>query len=91
MIANSFRLLGSPERTSLVTDRALAQRLQVSVRMVHLWVDTGAWPLPRCARRTSFLFETADVEQWVDTGVWPAGARFQSHRSARKELEYRHL
>ena len=76
MIANSDRLMRSRPRASLVTDRALAQRLQVSARMVRLWVDTGAWPLPRCARRTSFLFETSDVEHWLETGVWPAGARF---------------
>jgi hypothetical protein len=86
MIANSFRLMGSPQQTSLVTDRALAQRLQVSVRMVRLWVDTGAWPLPRCARQTSFMFESSDVEQWVETGVWPAGSRFHVHGNARKEL-----
>ena len=82
MIANSYRLMRSRPRASLVTDSALAQRLQVSARMVRLWVDTGAWPLPRCARRTSFLFETSDVEQWVETGVWPAGPG-STHTAAR--------
>ena len=57
MTANRNRIMGSRQRASLVTDCALAQRLQVSARMVRLWVDTGAWPLPRCARRASFLFE----------------------------------
>ena len=56
MIANSFRFTQSRPRTSLVTDRAVAHRLQVSARMVRLWVDTGAWPLPCCTSRTSFWF-----------------------------------
>ena len=85
MTTDRNRIMESRQRASLVTDCVLAQRLQVSARMVRLWVHAGAWPLPRCARRASFLFECSDVEQWVKTGVWPAGARFHSHRSARKE------
>ena len=85
MTANRNRIMRSPQRASLVTDSALAQRLKVSARMVRLWVDTGAWPLPRRARRESFLFESSEVEQWVKTGVWPAGTPFHSNGGVRKE------
>jgi hypothetical protein len=85
MIANSFRLMASRPQTSLVTDRALAHSLQVSARMIRLWVDTGAWPLPRCVRRTMFHFDVSDVERWLKTGVWPTGARFRLHVRPRQK------
>ena len=83
MIANSSRLVERRPRTSLVTDRAVARRLRVSMRIVRLWIATGAWPLPRGARGTSFLFESSDVERWLQTGIWPTGARFRSHGRSR--------
>jgi hypothetical protein len=84
MIANSFRLTDFLPRSTLMTDCALARRLQVSTRMVRLWVDTGAWPLPCHVRRKSFLFRISDVERWLQTGVWPAGARFRLRGGPKK-------
>jgi excisionase family DNA binding protein len=77
MIAMSFRLVRSPTRSSLITHRDAARRLQVSARTVRLWVETGAWPLPRYTRRTDWLFEVSDVEDWAKTGGWPRGARYR--------------
>ena len=74
MTANRNRIMGSRQRASLVTDSALAQRLQVSGGWFVSGSTRARWPLPRCARRASFLFESSEVEQWVKTGVWPAGA-----------------
>jgi hypothetical protein len=77
MIAKEFRLVGSGPRKFLVTDHEVARRLRVSKRMVRLWIDTGAWPLPRSAEGISLLFDPADVECWLETGAWPAGMPFR--------------
>ena len=63
MKTNEFRLRGIEPRMSLLTDRALAVGLRVSTGMVRLWVATGAWPLPRGVRGTSWLFDRSDVER----------------------------
>ena len=78
MNPDRFRLRGTRPRVILLTDRAAAAKLRVSTGMVRLWVATGAWPLPRGVRGTSWLFDRSDVECWVRTGAWPAGARYRT-------------
>ena len=78
MNTDEFRLRRTGPRVTLLTDRAVAVRLRVSTQMVRLWVATGAWPLPRGVRGTSWLFDRSDVECWVRTGTWPAGAWFRT-------------
>ena len=78
MKTTEFRLRGIEPRMTLLTDRAVAVGLRVSTGMVRLWVATGAWPLPRGVRGTSWLFDRSDVECWVRTGAWPAGAWFRT-------------
>ena len=85
MIASSDRLMGSRPRASLVTDSRPGPEAPGRARMVRLWVDTGAWPLPRCARRTSFLFEILGCGALARDRRLAGRARFHSHRSARKE------
>jgi hypothetical protein len=61
----------------LVTDRVAAKTCGVCREMVRLWVETGAWPLPRGIIATTLYFTRSDVEGWLRTGTWPAEARFQ--------------
>lgn len=68
----------APGPTGLVTDRGAARMSRVSPGMLRLWVETGAWPLPRAVHSTTLYFVLSDVEGWIRTGTWPAGARFRS-------------
>jgi hypothetical protein len=61
----------------LVTDRAAARISGVSREMLRLWIETGAWPLPRAILATTLYFMRSDVEGWLRTGIWPAEARFR--------------
>jgi hypothetical protein len=66
------------DRPDLVTDRVAARMCRVDPRMIGLWVQTGAWPLPQAACATTQSFRRSDVERWIRTGTWPAGAPFRS-------------
>jgi hypothetical protein len=68
--------LRSTKRSARVTDRAAAAMCCVGLRMIHLWVETGAWPIPRRGGEAASTFELSEVEGWLATGVWPAGAHF---------------
>lgn len=63
----------------LVTELGAARMSGVSRRMLRLWVETGAWPLPRAILAMTLYFRRSDVEGWLRTGTWPAEARFQGH------------
>jgi hypothetical protein len=77
MVTNGYRFMAGRRRPILISDRAAARWLGVSAQMVHLWVHTGAWPLPRNVRSGSWLFEISDVELWIKRGVWPADVHFR--------------
>jgi hypothetical protein len=55
----------------------LAEKLRVPVRMILLWIGTGAWPLPRSVCDGTPCFELSDVECWLLTGAWPTGVHFR--------------
>lgn len=61
----------------LMSDRAAARIAGVSRAMLGLWVETGAWPLPRAILATTQYFRQSEVEDWLKTGIWPAEACFQ--------------
>jgi hypothetical protein len=68
----------------LVPDRVIARNLGVSERLIRLWIETGAWPLPRAVGATTLYFNGIDVDCWTRTGTWPAGVRFgMIHRRLR--------
>jgi hypothetical protein len=58
----------------------VAELVGVPVRMIRLWIGTGAWPLPRSVRGTTLLFDLSDVECWLRTGTWPTGVHFRNRR-----------
>jgi hypothetical protein len=58
----------------------VAEFVGVPVRIILLWIGTGAWPLPRSVRGTTLLFDLSDVECWLRTGTWPAGVHFRNRR-----------
>jgi hypothetical protein len=89
MVAQGFRPRERCPRKILVTDRAVAKRLRVSLRMIRLWINTGAWPLPLSADGASLLFDLADVEGWLKTGAWPAGVHFRSRAPALRKAGHR--
>lgn len=64
-----------------LTYRAAAEMCRVGPAMIGLWVETGAWPMPRRGGVASATFERSEVEGWLATGDWPAGARFHAPRS----------
>ncbi len=64
-----------------LTYRAAADMCCVGPVMIGLWVETGAWPMPRRGGVASATFERSEVEGWLATGDWPAGARFHAPRS----------
>lgn len=64
--------------SGLVTVRTAATLSRVSQGMLRLWVETGAWPLPRAIRATTLYFARSDVEGWLRSGTWPDEARFQT-------------
>lgn len=66
------------DRTDLVTDRVAARMCRVGPRMIGLWIETGAWPLPHAVCATSRSFRLSDVKCWIRTGTWPAGVPFRS-------------
>ena len=65
-----------------MTDRVAARICRVGPRMIGLWIETGAWPLPHAVGATTLYFRASDVECWLRTGTWPAGVRFRSRGSA---------
>jgi hypothetical protein len=65
-------------RPDRLTHRAAARMCGVGLRMIGLWVETGAWPLPHRGEAGSISFGLSAVEGWLATGAWPAGARFHS-------------
>jgi hypothetical protein len=85
MFADRFRLSGIRPPLTLLTDRAVARWLQVSRRMVRLWVATAAWPLPRYTRGSSWLFDRSEVEWWLRTGSWPTGVHFRTAMRPNRE------
>ena len=70
------------DRPGLMTDRVAARICRVGPRMIGLWIETGAWPLPHAVGATTLYFRASDVECWLRTGTWPAGVRFRSRGSA---------
>ena len=70
------------DRPGLMTDRVAARICRVGPRMIGLWIETGAWPLPYAVDATTLYFRASDVECWLRTGTWPAGVRFRSRGSA---------
>jgi hypothetical protein len=62
----------SADRPGLITDRVAAKICRVGPRMIGLWIETGAWPLPHAVRATTLYFRASDVECWLTTGTWPA-------------------
>jgi hypothetical protein len=55
----------------------LVEKLGVPVRMIRLWIGTGAWPLPRSVCHGTSCFKLSDVECWLLTGAWPTGVHFR--------------
>jgi hypothetical protein len=72
----------SADRPGLITDRVAAKICRVGPRMIGLWIETGAWPLPHAVGATTLYFRASDVECWLRTGTWPAGVRFRCRGSA---------
>jgi hypothetical protein len=64
----------------LVPHRVIASNLGVSVRLIRLWIDSGAWPLPRAVGATNLYFNGIEVDCWTRTGTWPDGVRFGTIR-----------
>lgn len=64
------------ERSDLITDRVAAQMCRVSLRVIGLWVETGAWPLPETVHATTMYFRAPDVACWLDSGAWPISVQF---------------
>jgi hypothetical protein len=61
-----------------VTDGAAAEMCWVDPGMIRLWVETGAWPMPRQGGESPGTFAFSEVEGWLATGAWPAGAHFHA-------------
>jgi hypothetical protein len=70
--------LSSTTRLDRVTACAAAEMCRVAQGMILLWVETGAWPLPRRDGAPSATFGLSEVEGWLATGAWPPGAHFHS-------------
>jgi hypothetical protein len=75
------------DRPGLMTDRVAARICRVGPRMIGLWIETGAWPLPHAVLATTLYFRASDVECWLRTGKWPAGVRFRSMGSANQDQQ----
>jgi hypothetical protein len=56
---------------------SVAEIIGVPLWMIRLWIDTGAWPLPRSVRGSTLLFDLSEVECWLRTGAWPPGVHFR--------------
>ena len=56
---------------------SLVEIIGVPLRMIRLWIDTGAWPLPCSVCGGKLLFKQSDVESWLVTGAWPTGVHFR--------------
>src|SRR5690348_8373697 len=67
----------SAYRPQLMSDRSAAQICGVSVRMVRMWVETGAWPLPEAVRAMTLYFMMSDLECWLESGTWPDHVHFR--------------
>jgi hypothetical protein len=65
-------------RSDRLTARAAAGMCGVGPGMIGLWVETGAWPIPRRGEPASATFGLSEVEGWLATGDWPEDARFHS-------------
>jgi hypothetical protein len=65
------------DRPGLMTDRVAGQICRVGPRMIGLWIETGAWPLPHAVGATTLYFRASDVGCWLRTGTWPADVRFR--------------
>ena len=52
----------------------------VGPAMIGLWVETGAWPMPRRGEAASATFGLTEVEGWLATGNWPAGPTSSPHQ-----------
>jgi hypothetical protein len=60
-----------------VSERTAAKMCGVGVGMIRLWVETGAWPMPRRGiGQAPATFGHSEVEGWLATGIWPAGSTF---------------
>jgi hypothetical protein len=68
----------STRQSDRLTYRAAAEMCTVSPAMIGLWVETGAWPMPRRGGIGSATFGRSEVEGWLATGDWPVGARFHA-------------
>ena len=66
------------KQSDRVTDWAAARMCWVDLGMIRLWVQTGAWPMPRRGGHSPRTFSLAEVECWLATGAWPAGAQFHA-------------
>jgi hypothetical protein len=71
-------MLSTAERSERVTERAAAKMCRVVPGMIGLWVETGAWPMPRRGCSAVATFGLSEVECWLATGTWPAGAQFRA-------------
>jgi hypothetical protein len=67
----------SADRPELMTDWVAAQICRVSLEVIGLWVETGAWPLPEAICATTLYFRALDVECWLDSGRWPTSVQFR--------------
>jgi hypothetical protein len=72
----------SADRPGLMTDRVAAKICRVGPRMIGLWIETGAWPLPHAVGPRTLYFRPSDLQCWLRTGTWPAGVRFRGRGSA---------
>jgi hypothetical protein len=59
------------------TATPVAEIIGVPLRMIGLWIDTGAWPLPCSVCGGTSFFRLSDLECWLKTGAWPTGAHFR--------------
>jgi hypothetical protein len=58
------------------TEIAVDEILGIPLRMIRLWIDTGAWPLPLSVCGGTLCFKWSDVECWLTTGAWPPDVHF---------------
>jgi hypothetical protein len=60
-----------------ISERDAARMCGVGVRMIHMWVETAAWPMPQHGGAAAVTYGLSDVEGWLATGSWPAGVHFR--------------
>jgi predicted DNA-binding transcriptional regulator AlpA len=73
----------STRQSNRLTYHAAADMCRVGRVTIGLWVETGAWPMPRRVGAASATFSLSEVEGWLATGAWPAGAHFHSPPAVR--------